>query len=68
MTKKTKGQANEAKQKYSKSAFIDAEKSTRERLLLMTLLKDKETYTKSEVEKLLKEWKAKKVQKKEVEK
>ena len=51
--------------KYSKSAFVDAAKDSKERLLLMTLLKDGTSYTKEQVEKVIKEWKAKSIKKKE---
>lgn len=56
----------EKEQKYSKSAFVDAAKDSKERLLLMTLLKDGTSYTKDQVEKVIKDWKSKAVQKKEV--
>lgn len=47
--------------KYSKSAFLDAAKDSKERLLLNTLLKDDQTYTKEYVEKSVEEWKSKEV-------
>jgi hypothetical protein len=61
---------SESKQKFSKSAFVDAAKDGKERLLLMTLLEDEKSYAKEEVAKILKDWKSKVVNddgKKEVE-
>lgn len=49
----------ESKQKYSKFAFVDAAKDGKERLLLMTLLEDEKSYSKDEVDKILKDWKSK---------
>lgn len=49
----------EKKQKYSKSAFVDAAKDSKERLELKMLLKDDKTYTQDEVAKAVKAWKSK---------
>lgn len=49
------------KPKYSKSAFVDATKDSKEKLLLKMLLKDKTSYTQDEVAKLINEWKVKTV-------
>ncbi|TCJ01494.1 hypothetical protein [Cytobacillus praedii] len=65
MTTKT-----ESKKKFSKTAFVDAAKDGKERLLLMMLLEDEKSYAKEEVTKILKDWKIKIVNddgKKEVE-
>lgn len=51
----------DAKQKFSKSAFVDAAKEGKERLLLVMLLEDEISYTKDEVAKIVKEWKSKEV-------
>lgn len=61
MTKKTKGKEENATRKYSKSAFLNAEKDSKERLLLNTLLKDGKTYTAAEAKQIVAHWKAKKV-------
>lgn len=47
--------------KYSKEAFLDATKDSKERLLLKMLLADKMSYTKDEVLKVVKDWKSKEV-------
>lgn len=60
MTKKTK---SNAARKYSKSAFLNAEKDSKERLLLNTLLEDGTTYTESEAKNIVVQWKIKKVNK-----
>jgi hypothetical protein len=50
-----------AKQTYSKSAFLNAAKGSKERLILTVLLEDDKSYTKAEVEKAVSEWKSKEV-------
>lgn len=50
---------SDVKQKFSKSAFVDAAKNGKERLLIMTLLDDEKSYTKDEVAKIIKDWKSK---------
>lgn len=57
----------EKKAKYSKSAFVDAAADRKERLLLMTLLDEKKTYSKEEVEKAVKAWKSKAIKEKKKE-
>jgi hypothetical protein len=52
---------SEDKQQFSKSAFLDAAKDKKERLLIQTLLDDGTSYSKDEVSKILKEWKSKEV-------
>lgn len=61
MTKKIKSKTDNATRKYSKSDFLNAEKDSKERLLLSTLLEDGVTYTAAEVKKIVTQWKAKKV-------
>lgn len=61
MTKKTKSKKENATRKYSKSAFLNAEKDSKERLLLNTLLEDGKLYTAEETKQLVAQWKAKKV-------
>lgn len=56
LTKKTNKTTTKEKT-YSKSAFVDAEKNSKERLLLQTLLNDGESYTKSEAAIKVNEWK-----------
>lgn len=51
-------------QKYSKTAFLDAAKDNKERLLLDALLQDDKSYTKEEVEKVAKAWKSKPIREK----
>lgn len=63
MTKKTKNKADDVTRKYSKSAFLNAEKDSKERLLLNTLLEDGKTYTAAEAKKLVAQWRTKKVNK-----
>ncbi|KEF40411.1 hypothetical protein M670_00437 [Schinkia azotoformans MEV2011] len=48
-------------QKFSKEAFLDASKSTQERLILQIVLQDDVSYTKEDVEKLVGDWKKKPV-------
>jgi len=54
--------------KYSKEAFLDASKDSKERLLLNVLLKDGQSYSKEHVAATLKDWKSKELKdsKKEV--
>ncbi|RKD22549.1 hypothetical protein BEP19_09820 [Ammoniphilus oxalaticus] len=47
--------------RYSKSAFIDAEANSKERLILQVVLEDGKTYTKAEVDKTVKDWKRKEI-------
>lgn len=49
------------KQKYSKSAFVDAAKDSKERLEFKMLLEDGKSYTQDEVAKVVKEWQSKEV-------
>lgn len=51
----------EKKQKYSKSAFVDAARDSKERLELKMLLEDGKSYTQDEVTKAVKDWKTKEV-------
>ena len=51
----------EKKQKYSKSAFVDAARDSKERLELKMLLEDGKSYTQDEVAKATKDWKSKEV-------
>ncbi|MBG9657821.1 hypothetical protein [Cytobacillus firmus] len=48
-------------QKFSKEAFLNAATSSKERLILQVVLKDGDSYTKAEAEKLVNDWKNKKV-------
>lgn len=48
-------------QNFSKAAFVQAAQSSKEKLMLQTLLDDEKTYTKAEVEKVIKNWKSKEV-------
>jgi hypothetical protein len=48
-------------QKFSKEAFVDAAKNSKDRLLLKMLLKDGESYAKEDVTKVVKDWKSKEV-------
>lgn len=52
---------NKKKQMFKKEAFLNAAKSTNERLLLQVLLTDEKSYTKSEVTKLVNDWKKKEI-------
>lgn len=61
MTKGTKEQTNAIEKKYSKSAFIDAAKDSKERLLINALLQDNVTYTRNDVKQKIAEWKTKEV-------
>lgn len=51
----------EKKQSYSKSAFVDAARDSKERLELKMLLEDGKSYAQDEVAKVVKEWKTKEV-------
>lgn len=53
------------KQQYSKSAFVEEASDSKERLILQVLLTDDQKYTKTDVDKLVKEWKEKKINVKE---
>ena len=59
MTKKTEKETTKTERKYSKTAYLDAETNSKERLLLNTLLEDGEYYSKDEVSKAIKQWKSK---------
>lgn len=48
-------------QKYSKSAFVDAAESNKERLILQVVLADEKTYTREEVKQIVQTWKQKEV-------
>lgn len=47
--------------KYSKTAFVNAAKTSKERLELASVLEDDKTYTKDEVTKVIRDWKNKEV-------
>ena len=64
MTKKTEKATEKQQKKFSKSAYLDAEKISKERLLLQILLEDEKSYTKEEVQAIVKNWKSVKVNKK----
>lgn len=49
------------KQKYSKTAFVEAATTSKDRLLLNVLLSDGKSYTEEEVELKLSDWKKKEV-------
>ena len=49
-------------QKFGKAAFLNAAKSTNERLLLQVLLTDGSSYTKDEAAQLVEDWKKKEVE------
>lgn len=48
-------------QKFGKEAFLNAAETTKDRLVLHVVLEEGKTYTKSEVEKAVKDWKQKEV-------
>ncbi|MDQ0412724.1 hypothetical protein [Mesobacillus stamsii] len=48
-------------QTYSKQAFVDAAKNSKERLILQVVLNDKKKYTQIDVKNLVNEWKKKEV-------
>lgn len=48
--------------KFGKAAFLNAAKSTNERLLLQVLLKDGSSYTKEEAAQLVEDWKKREVE------
>ena len=66
MTQVTTNKQNTAKQlgnkKFSKAAFLDSAQSTKERLEYEVVLQDGATYTKTEADKLVAEWKQKGVE------
>lgn len=49
------------KNKFSKTAFVEAETNSNSRNLLKVLLKEDKSYTQEEVVKLVNEWKKKEV-------
>lgn len=52
--------AKESKtKKFGKEAFVNAAKTTKDRLVLQVVLEDGKTYTKTEVDKIVKDWKQK---------
>ena len=66
MTQEATNKQNTVKQpgnkKFSKAAFLDSAPSTKERLEYEVVLQDGATYTKTEAEKLVAEWKQKGVE------
>lgn len=47
--------------KYSKTAFVNSSKTSKERLELASVLEDEKTYTKDEVTKIIRDWKNREV-------